>query len=363
MPTLSLCMILRDEEEVLARCLDSVQAAVDEILLVDTGSADRTKEIARQYTEKIFDFAWKDDFSAARNYGISKAAGDYWMWLDADDVLSGQASRRLKRLKEELDPAVDVVMMPYGASFDREGRPVFTYYRERILKNCPQSRFQGRVHEAAVPWGRVIRENILVEHRPRKQKNHSRNLRIYETMKKEGAVFSGRDIYYYGRELAEHGQYRKAEKQFRLFLERKDGWAEDRIEASRQLAYCLKAAGKGEEALCALLESLRYDVPRAETCCALGETFMERQEYRQAVYWFHQALAAGQQEDPDGFVFRDCRGYIPAINLCVCYDRMGDTRQAEIFNTLAGRYKPEDPAYLSNREYFEKTNQRPGHIV
>ena len=77
MVTLSLCMIVRDEEAVLARCLQSVRAAVDEMILVDTGSLDGTREIAGGFTEKIYDFTWIDDFSAARNYAVSKASGDY----------------------------------------------------------------------------------------------------------------------------------------------------------------------------------------------------------------------------------------------------------------------------------------------
>ena len=77
MGTISLCMIVKNEEAVLARCLDSVKGLVDEMVIVDTGSSDRTKEIARQYTGRMFDFPWKEDFSAARNFSFSQAAMDY----------------------------------------------------------------------------------------------------------------------------------------------------------------------------------------------------------------------------------------------------------------------------------------------
>ena len=77
--TISLCMIVKNEEKVLARCLESAKGFADEIIIVDTGSQDRTKEIARAYTEKIYDFSWKDDFSAARNESFSKASMDYCM--------------------------------------------------------------------------------------------------------------------------------------------------------------------------------------------------------------------------------------------------------------------------------------------
>ena len=87
MVTISLCMIVKNEEKVLGRCLVSAKDIADEIIIVDTGSTDRTKEIARRYGAKIFDQKWQDDFSLARNFSFSKATMDYCMWLDADDVI------------------------------------------------------------------------------------------------------------------------------------------------------------------------------------------------------------------------------------------------------------------------------------
>ena len=80
-------MIVRNEERVLARCLDCVRQFADEIIIVDTGSCDKTKDIASRYTDKVFDYVWCDDFSKARNYAFSKATMNYIMWLDADDVI------------------------------------------------------------------------------------------------------------------------------------------------------------------------------------------------------------------------------------------------------------------------------------
>ena len=76
MATVSLCMIVRNEEDVLGRCLESVKDIVDEIIIVDTGSTDRTKEIAGRFTNTVYDFPWIDDFSAARNFSFSKATID-----------------------------------------------------------------------------------------------------------------------------------------------------------------------------------------------------------------------------------------------------------------------------------------------
>ena len=113
MITISLCMIVKNEEPVLARCLDSVASMMDEIIIVDTGSTDRTKEIAAQYTSRIYDFTWCDDFSAARNYAFSLATMDYIYCPDADEYLDLENQRRFLRLKGALLPEIEIVQMNY----------------------------------------------------------------------------------------------------------------------------------------------------------------------------------------------------------------------------------------------------------
>ncbi|MBK7632424.1 MAG: glycosyltransferase family 2 protein [Ignavibacteriales bacterium] len=85
MPTLSLSMIVKNEERHLARCLSSVKDVVDEIVIVDTGSTDNTIEIAESFNAKIFHFDWVNDFSAARNFALTKCIGNWILYLDADE--------------------------------------------------------------------------------------------------------------------------------------------------------------------------------------------------------------------------------------------------------------------------------------
>lgn len=99
MAAISLCMIAKDEEEVLARCLSSICQAVDEIIVVDTGSCDGTKAAAREFTDQVYDFLWQEDFSAARNFSFSKGRMEYLMWLDADDVVPDRERERLWSLR------------------------------------------------------------------------------------------------------------------------------------------------------------------------------------------------------------------------------------------------------------------------
>lgn len=186
MITVSLCMIVKNEEDVLARCLESVSDLVDEIIIVDTGSADRTREIAEQFTSRVYDFTWIDDFAAARNYAFSLAEKDYCMWLDADDVILDGDRAAFEMLKEALDPGVNVVMAKYNTGFDEDGNVTFSYYRERLIKNHAGMRWEGAVHEAVAPVGRVVYSEFAVTHRKLRPSDPDRNLRIYESQLARG---------------------------------------------------------------------------------------------------------------------------------------------------------------------------------
>ena len=352
MVTVSLCMIVRNEEHVLARCLDSVKDAMDEIIIVDTGSEDRTKEIAGSYTEKIYDFVWADDFAAARNAAFSRAEMEYCMWVDADDIMSGDALEQLIRWKTETDGTADVVMMKYVAGVDEEGNETFCYYRERLLKRACGFRWKGRVHEAIEPTGTVEYQNICVEHRSRKKKYGDRNLRIYEKMKEEGEIFSTRDLFYYARELYYHRRYEEAVGCFLFFLKREDAFSENLVEACRYMAGALAELGKGKEALGFLYQGLSYRVPGGELCCDIGRYFMDCQMWEQAAFWYEAALHSRKKERAGGFVEEEAYGYVPAVQLCVCYSRMGEQKKAYECHKLSGQYKPYGKEYLKNEEYF-----------
>src|SRR5262249_34888110 len=99
----SLTMIVRDEEKNMLHCLESVRGVFDEIVVVDTGSVDRTREGGRDCGGRAFDFGWVDDFAAARNAALARATGDYAFWLDADDVIEPAEREKLIALLEGLE--------------------------------------------------------------------------------------------------------------------------------------------------------------------------------------------------------------------------------------------------------------------
>lgn len=359
MITISLCMIVRDEEAVIARCLHSVREIADEIIVVDTGSEDQTKEIAHQCGAKVFDLPWEDNFAAARNHSFDQATMEYILWLDADDVLDEENIALFKELKKTLDPSVDVVMMRYHVAFDPNGKPTFTFFRERLVRRLGGFRWFGRVHEAIISAGTVIRSPIAIRHEKIKQGDSCRNLRIYERMLAEGETLEPRHRYYFSRELLTHNRLDEAIVLLRQSIDDPNTWIENRIGACRDLASCLLKKGDENGALEALLKSIILGEPKAEVCCDIGNVFLSRNEYKSAAFWYRAAPECSPSEEGGGFASPECRGYIPYMQLCVCYDRLGQHELAEMYNEKAASFKEGDPAVLQNRTYFSQRRQQP----
>jgi len=352
MATVSLCMIVRDEAPVLARCLDGIREIMNEIIIIDTGSQDTTKQIARQYTDKIYDFHWNDNFSEARNFAFSKASCEYQMWLDADDVITPENQKKLLKLKQTL--SADVVMMPYHVAFDENQNPVYTYYRERILKRSGNFRWQGAVHEAITPAGKILYTDIAVEHRKLHVNDPDRNLRIFEKMRSENQTLSAREKFYYASELYYHQKYTEAIAEYLSFLSHPDAWRENQIEACQKLSACYLALHDTESALHILFHSFLYDTPRSEICCEIGRIFMTQHRFETAIFWYESALKSPFSDEQGGFSLPDSHDYIPYMQLCVCHDRLGNVSEAKAYNNKAGRIKPKDAGFLYNQNYFRK---------
>lgn len=148
---LSVCMIVKNEAHQLANILNDCQSFADEIIVVDTGSTDNTKEIARQFTPNIYDFEWCDDFSAARNYSLKQATGKYILILDADDRVDEFNQALIQRLKDEILPQKTERVLLFGihnVGHHQEGKG---FYQIRCFPNRPDIYYEGWAHNQPAP--------------------------------------------------------------------------------------------------------------------------------------------------------------------------------------------------------------------
>jgi glycosyltransferase involved in cell wall biosynthesis len=353
MVTISLCMIVKNEEDVLGRCLASALDIVDEIIIVDTGSTDNTKKVAQKYTDKIFDFKWINDFSAARNFSFSKAKMDYTLWLDADDIILEEDREKFKALKQSLSQDVDNVMMMYNVGFDENGKVTLSYFRERLSKRTNNPKWMEPVHEYLLIGGNIINTDICITHKKEHAAVPGRNITIYKKLLSRGKPLTPRGLFYYARELHQNNLFDDAIKYFNEFLDTGNGWVEDNISACFDLSKCYNNKGDKKNTLKVLFRSFEYDTPRAEICCNIGTFYFETSDYYKAIFWYKLASELIKPVNSWGFISHDFWGYIPNIQLCVCYDKLGNREEAIKYNNKAAEFKPDSPAVLINRNYFE----------
>ncbi len=347
MSTISLCMIVKNEEKYLARCLNSVKSIVDEIIIVDTGSSDKTKQIAKKYTNNIFDFVWQDDFSMARNYSFSLAKCNYIMWLDADDIIPKNTQKELLKLKPSL--SADTYMLKYDIAFNLN-KPTFSYYRERIVRNCGKAKWQGVVHECITPFGKIEHLNLSIQHKKESFEKNTRNLKIYQNLLKKRPL-STREQYYFARELYDHKRYRKCVTEMKKFISLKKAWSENVIDGLYILSKCYRFLNNQQASLDCLYKTFNYDTPRANICCAIADHFYNNKQYEQAKFWYSEATHCKDCSHKGGFVENQYYNYYPYLQLaCTCY-YLGDIKTAILYNKKAGSYY-HSPQVKYNETFF-----------
>ncbi|TPG34048.1 glycosyltransferase family 2 protein [Flavobacterium pectinovorum] len=351
MITISLCMIVKNEEETLAQCLDSIKEIMDEIIIIDTGSTDKTKEIAYSFTDKVYDFEWINDFAAARNFAFSKATKEYQLWLDADDIIIEKDKIAFLELKKTLSPAIDMVLMKYNYVVDENNNPSYSFHRERLLKRANNYQWSDPVHEYIEYGGNYLVSEIAITHK-KLVSFSDRNLKIYEEQQRKNLPFSPRSLYYYARELRDHDKYKEAIEYFNKFLDTKNGAVDDNINACNEIGKIYKKLGDTENALKYLFQSFIFDIPRAEACCEIASIYKANADYTKAIYWYEFILTLKISNTDTNMTSIDCWNFVPAIELAVCYSNIKNIERAIYFNELAGRYKVNHASVLHNREYF-----------
>ena len=230
---LSVVMIVKNEEAMLAECLESVKDA-DEIIIVDTGSIDRTKEIAAQFTDKIHDFEWCDDFAKARNFALSKAAGDWVLSIDADEVLESGGIEKMRNALFTAKPAIGIRMTTASNS----------YHVPRLFRNIPSVHWQGRIHET-INTRDYEKLDVSMTYRssPAHALDPQRNIRILEKAHQDEPG-NTRAMFYLAREYGYYKNWEKAEEMFEKYLTVAT-WLPEKADAHFMLAVCYWYDGKG----------------------------------------------------------------------------------------------------------------------
>jgi tetratricopeptide (TPR) repeat protein len=351
-PRVSLCMIVKNEEDNLPACLDSTAGLCDETVVVDTGSTDRTKEIAARYGARVVDFTWVDSFAAARNESVRHATGSWIFWMDADDRLDEENRARLRSLFDGLaeDNAAYVMKclclpeQPGAAS--RNGPPRTGAQRHdaatvvdhvRLFRNDPRLRWHYRVHEQILPALRRLRADVrwtdvVIHHtgyqdpalRGRKLERDLRLLRLDDAEHPDDpfTLFNLGSVY---QELR-----RPAEALPLLCRSLELSQAADSIvrKLHALIAQCHRQLGRLPEALAACRAGRGHYPDDAELLFMEGLTLREQGDRAGAeAAWLR--LASGHEEAHFASVDAGLRGSKVRHNLAVHYQEQGRRAEAE----------------------------------
>ena len=328
MITISLCMIVKNEEKILARCLDSVAMLADEIIIVDTGSTDATKEIARRYTEHVYDFQWIDDFSAARNFAFSKANMEYIYSADADEILSAENREKFRLLKETLLPEIEIVQMKYANqlqfgtvyNFDEE-------YRPKLFKRKRDFVWEAPIHETVRLTPVIYDSDIVITHLP-EESHAKRDLENFHRHCIDGYRLSKRLHGLYARELMLTGDEEDFAQAADTFLKSAADNERDSEEMAQACCVVAKAARLAGDTVTFFKYTSKVIAEEAnsEICCEMGHFYEENEDWEEAAIWYYNAvyetspilnLQAGGRESLEGLIR--------------CYEQLGCPEQVQVY--------------------------------
>lgn len=330
MITISLCIIVKNEERTLSACLDCLTDIVDEIIIVDTGSTDQTKAIASRYTSQIYDYEWNNNFADARNFSFSKATMDYIYAPDADEILDEENRQRFLSLKKLLMPEIEIVQMYYREQGLQTILNVQRELRPKLFKRLRTFTWIDPIHETIRTAPVVFNSDIEILHCP--QDSHSkRDFSIFEHAYETHHQLSPSLLSMYAKELLKCGDSVDLANASHIFeelitqgclspdTEKKLSCALARYyRISKQSAGFLKVTTKDMAA-----------TPCSEICCELGEYFYALKDYREASLWFYSAAY-----EVEAILDIHSQGDIPRSRLADSYDRIADSAtDAETIST------------------------------
>ena len=340
---LSLCMIVRDSAGTLRPGLESIRPWVDEMVIVDTGSTDETPRIVEEFGGRLFHFPWCDDFSAARNESLRLARGDWIFWMDSDDTIPPECGRQLRAL---IDRAVEPDVLGYvmqvhcpGGGTDGDSESDVTVVDHvKLIRNRPDLRFEGRIHEQVLPairraGGTVAWTELYVVHsgsdpspeaqdRKRRRDLHLLHLELREQPEHPFTLFN------LGMTYADAGRFEEAAEFLRRSIRHSNPDESHLRKAYALLVYAEMRLGRREAALETCRRGRELFPADAELRFREGVLLHELGRLEEAVQSY-RAVLANHEERHFSSIDRGLTGFKARQNLAVVYTDLGDLERAE----------------------------------
>ena len=298
---LTLSMIVKNEENYLEDCLNSVKDLVDEIVIVDTGSTDRTIDIAKKHGAKIFNFKWIDDFSAARNYALDNSSGDWILYLDADERLSPQSKDELLSLTSEKNKTAYYCKV--NSINETNNQPAIMDY-VRLFSRDESVKFEGKIHEqienSLRKAGYAIKQSAIeiihvgyniTEEKLKLKAERNLNLLLNEYEKQPTSYYA----YQIGQTYGKLSNKENAEKYFNIALKDVNLNNAYKSIAYRYIALNLAEKGDWENAYHFIIESIAADSTQPVALLGAAKISMHLGKGEDAKYYCKRAYLMNEE--------------------------------------------------------------------
>lgn len=339
---ISLCMIVKNEEKNLYKCLNSVKKYVDEIIIVDTGSNDKTKEIAKEFTENIYDFIWCNDFSKARNFSIEKSKNDWVLILDGDEEVIEFDDVKVKEVIKEFSTCIGRIKRLN--ILDRGDKRNESMYTERVNRffNKKIFHYQGNIHEQIISLNyeviKTVNIPITINHVGYMEEQLKLTNKIERNidMLKKALDKNDRDPYInyqLGKSMYMKKQYEEANVFFEKSLNYIEGTEYEYVlDLVITYGYSLINSNKFNEAL-QLISYEKYYDQITDFIFLKGLILMNTGLFKESVEAFLQCLNM-EEGDIDGI-----NSYKSCYNIGVIYECLGIFDEALRYYSIAGDYE------------------------
>jgi len=332
------------EAKVLERCLKSVQGLkYDELVVTHATRMEDSEvlEVAGRYATKVAHYVWNDNFSDARNYSFSQSEAQHILWLDSDDVIKESEHPKINSLISEL-PNIDIALFDYVYSHDEKDRSVLVLPRERLVRNCPQIRWNDSIHEYLNMDGnmRIKRFDIKIDHYRDRPFDPARNLTLLKQEYDKGNA-SARIAFYYGKELADVGQWDVALPVLEEFVNKGEGFVDNLTVGCIRLSRYYLDKGDKEAARNYAMLGIRFNGIYAENHVTLGNIKELEGDIDDAVRYYKEALTKTLSGGMSQLV--DYYGFIPAAKLGTIFLNQKKYDEALKYAEVALQHKPDHP--------------------
>lgn len=340
-PTISCCMIVKDEEAFLEQCLESVKDYVDEIIIVDTGSTDQTVDIARRYTDKVYFHPWEGSFSKARNQALTYATGDWIFQIDADEELLQGGGEKLRQAVREAGDA-DAIHVNIISSYSG-GRKTARHNFERLFRNNGVIHYEGIVHNRVVGMRSVKASHIELMHygyNVDEKKAHEKFLRTAGLLKRQIEEDPGNPMphHYLGTSYLSRGMMREAIEESVKAIDLANRQNDDDplyLWSRHNAAMAFFGLGNLDKAREYSLDALKIYPDHLDSHYTLAMVAAERSEWNDVIHYGNRFLELREifENNPEraGLVINSTTNEAPAVHLLVghAYHDLGEAEKME----------------------------------